>query len=111
MFRDLVIVLNICDWIGVRLTVASDCRVSGDPETGAGTEVGAVGESLWATKFSTSSFITRPSLPVPLTSRMFTPWLFNSPRTAGTARDACFVLGVSSRTLVGGGVIGEDSTA
>lgn len=110
MFRDLVIVLNICDWIGVRLTIDSACRVSGDAETGAGTDVGT-GESLSATNLRTSSFITRPSLPVPLISRMFTPWLFSSPRTAGTARDACFVLGVSSRIWIGGGVIREDSAA
>jgi pyruvate/2-oxoglutarate dehydrogenase complex dihydrolipoamide acyltransferase (E2) component len=42
VFRDLVIVLNICDWIGVRLTIDSDCRVSGDPETGASLAVPAV---------------------------------------------------------------------
>lgn len=111
MFRDLVIVLNICDWIGVRLTIDSACRVSGDTETEVGTDVGSAGESLSATNFSTSSFITRPSFPVPLISRMFTPWLFNSPRTAGTARDACFVLGISSGALIGGEVIREDSTA
>lgn len=116
MFKDLVIVLNICDWNGVRLAIDSVCRVSGDTETGAGMNDG-LGESLSATNLITSSFITRPSFPVPLTSRMLTPWLFNSPRTAGTARDACFDLGASlgtsgiSGALEGGGDAREDSAA
>jgi hypothetical protein len=39
---------------------------------------------------------TRPSLPVPLISRMSTLCVLRRPRTAGVARDACLDLGIST---------------
>ena len=41
----------------------------------------------------TSSFITRPSLPVPTISSMFASSSLRSPRTAGVANDVCLNFG------------------
>ena len=40
--------------------------------------------------FCTSSFSTRPSLPVPSMSSILSLRSLSMPRTAGVARDACF---------------------
>lgn len=116
MFRDFVIALNMDDWTGVRLVTVSDWRVSGvmDDWVDGVVESALVGESLFSTNLSTSSFITRPSLPVPFTSRISTPWVFRSPRTAGVARDAYFDLGASvgtSDACNAGASAWEDSSA
>lgn len=81
--------------MGVRLTSDSVCLVSGVMDGAAGVAIGDTGESLFSTYLRTSSLRTRPSLPVPVTSRMFSPWVLRRPRTAGVARDACLDFGVS----------------
>lgn len=100
MFRDLVMVLNMADWMGVSLVSVSVCAVLSDVVAGTGT-------SFDSTSLSTSSFRTRPSLPVPVMSRMLMPCVLRRPRTAGVARDACFDRGLTGA----GGSIWDDSAA
>jgi hypothetical protein len=99
MVRDLVMVLNMDDWIGVRFVGVSAWRVSGVIVLDTDLVEGAlVEESRLSTNLRTSSFMTLPSLPDPLMWRMSTAWVLRSPRTAGVARDACFDLGASAGT-------------
>lgn len=92
MVRERVMVLNICSWIGVSACgcccwVASELDgglAGGGGWAGAGWGTSRAAASLW-----TSSFRTRPSFPVPVTSAMLTSSSFKSPRTAGVAKDEC----------------------
>lgn len=82
--------------MGVSLVSVSVCLVSGD-DTGA-VNVGALleaVESLVSMCRRTSSFMTRPSLPVPVISRMSILCVLRRPRTAGVASEACFDFGAS----------------
>ena len=63
---------------------------------------GGVGDGVvarWAANWCTSSFRTRPSLPVPAMSDMLTESSFSRARTAGVARAACLEGGFGT-TLV-----------
>lgn len=85
-------VLNICSCIGVSACACCSgvesevdgSLVGGGGWAGAGWCTSRAAASLW-----TSSFRTRPSLPVPVTSAMLTSSSFRSPRTAGVANNEC----------------------
>ena len=106
MVKDLVMVLNIWDWMWVSGCVDSTCcesliAVARIPLVAALVEVVdgvgpvASGCSFCETNLRTSSFKTRPSLPVPVMSRMLRLCVLSMPRTAGVAREACFDCGFS----------------
>lgn len=87
MRREWVMVLNICCWMGVS---GCGCGCWVELELREGLAGGGWGgtscavDSLW-----TSSFRTRPSLPVPVTSAILMSSSFKRPRTAGVANDEC----------------------
>lgn len=90
MESDLVICLNMPDWTGVRVCTRSSicCEDTAAGVTEADVELFAcfaASACLW-----TSSFRTRPSLPVPSMSSMFNFRSLSMPRTAGVANEACF---------------------
>ena len=94
MVRDRVMVLNIWLWIGVRVRGVSICGSSAAAEVREGCgrdEAGdsVVSESRAAANLCTSSFITRPSFPVPVTCAISTFSSLSRPRTAGVANAAC----------------------
>lgn len=90
MRREWVMVLNICCWMGVS---GCGCGCWVDLELREGLAGGGWGGAGWGgssravVSLWTSSFRTRPSLPVPVTSAMLMFSSFKRPRTAGVAND------------------------
>lgn len=90
MESDLVICLYMPDWTGVKVCMRSS--VCGEGAAAGAADVDVVPGACFAASAClwTSSFRTRPSLPVPSMSSIFNLRSFSMPRTAGVASDACF---------------------
>lgn len=107
MERERVMVLNMEVWIGVSGMAVSRWGFVSSSLSAEGACrcvervvcVVDVAASRWAAKRCTSSFRTRPSLPVPVTSEIWTSSSFSRPRTAGVASVACFDGGFDATTL------------
>lgn len=96
MVRERVMVLNIWFWMGVRGMDFSICGSSPAAEAREGcgkAEAGAGAGFAFraAANLCTSSFITRPSFPVPVISVILILSSLSRPRTAGVANPPCLL--------------------